>query len=143
MGRSAFRMYADAIDDPNPLYTDPDAARSAGLPDVMAPPTLLTDTFRFYGDSINESGLPTSLEQQSAGTPIRAGNSYRFFRRVHPSDVIAATRSVTRVWQKQGRSGSLTFQEVKITYRNQHDELLATNTEVVCYREPADVVEAS
>ena len=138
IGRAAFRMYADAIEDPNPLYTNSEAARNVGLPDVTAPPTLLTDTFRFYGDAINESGLPTTLEQQSVGTPIRAGNSYRFVRRFHPSDVIAATRKVTRVWRKHGRSGPLTFQEIAITYRNHRDELLAINTEVLCYREPTD-----
>ncbi len=135
IGRSAFRMYADAVEDPNPLYTIPVNARSAGLDDVIAPPTLLTDTFRFYGNSLSESGLPTALECNSPGSPIRAGNTYNFFRRVHPSDVITATRKVTRVWQKRGRSGSLIFQEVEITYRNQHEELLATNAEVLCYRE--------
>ena len=131
-------MYADAIDDPNPLYTNADAARDAGLTDVVAPPTLLTDTFRFYGDAINESGLPPALEQRSLGTPLRACNSYRFFRPVHPSDGVTATRKVTSVWQKRGRSGPLTFQEIAITYRNQHDELLAVNTEVLVYREPTD-----
>ena len=141
IGRAAFRMYADSIDDPNPLYTNPEAARTAGLKDVMAPPTLLCDTFRFYGDALDESGLPTALEQLSPGTPLRAGNSYRFLRPVHPSDVIAATRKVTRVWQKQGRSGPLAFQEVEVTYRNQRSELLAVNTEVLCYREPDENVE--
>ena len=143
IGRAAFRMYADAIDDPNPLYTNLDAARKAGLPDVMAPPTLLTDTFRIYPDGLNESGLPSALEQQSVSTPIRAGNSYRFFRRIHPSDVIAATRKVTRVWQKQGRCGSLAFQEIEISYRNQRSVLVAVNTEVVCYRESAEGGDAS
>ncbi len=138
IGRAAFRMYAGAIHDPNPLYTNPDAARSAGLEDAIAPPTLLCDTFRFYGDAIDESGLPTALDEQSSGTPLRAGNSYEFFRPVHPSDVITARRKVTRVWQKHGRSGPLTFQEVEITYRNQRCELLAVNTEVLCYREPEE-----
>ena len=78
INRAAFRMYADAINDPNLLYTNPEAARTAGLKDVMAPPTLLCDTFRFYGDAIDESGLPTALEQLSPGTPLRAGNSYQF-----------------------------------------------------------------
>ncbi len=136
IGRAAFRMYANAINDPNPLYTDSRSARSAGLKDLMAPPTLLCDTFRFYGDAIDESGLPTALAQLSPATPLRAGNSYRFLRPVHPSDVIAATRKVTRIWQKQGRSGPLAFQEVEVTYRNQRRELLAVNTEVLCYREP-------
>ena len=138
IGRAAFRMYADAVHDPNPLYTDSRAARSAGLKDVMAPPTLLCDTFRFYGHAIDESGLPTTLEQLSPGTPLRAGNSYQFFRPVLPSDVITARRKITRVWQKQGRSGPLAFQEVEITYRNQRRELLAVNTEVLCYRDPEE-----
>ena len=138
IGRAAFRMYADAVHDPNPLYTNPDAARNVYLSNVMAPPTLLTDTFRFYGDGINESGLPTALDQLSPGTPLRAGNTYRFHRPVHPDDVISATRRITRVWQKQGRSGPLTFQEVEITYRNQHNELLAVNTEVLLYRDHAN-----
>ena len=136
ISRAAFRIYADAINDPNPLYTNPEAARSAGLEDVMAPPTLLCDTFRTYGDALDESGLPLALQQQqSPETPLRAGNSYRFVRPVHPSDVIAARRKITRVRQKQGRSGPLVFQEVEITYRNQKNELLAINTEVLCYRE--------
>ena len=42
-------MYANAINDQNLFYTNPDAARIASLKDVMAPPTLLCDTFRFYG----------------------------------------------------------------------------------------------
>ena len=134
-------MYADAVQDPNPLYTDSRAARTAGLKGVMAPPTLLCDTFRTYGDAISESGLPTALEQLSPGTPLRAGNSYRFFRPVLPSDVITARRKITRVWQKQGRSGPLAFQEVEVTYRNQRRELLAVNTEVLCYREPEENVE--
>ena len=138
IGRAAFRMYADAIGDPNPLYTDPEAARRVGLPDVTAPPTLLTDTFRFYGDELNESGLPSALDRLSPGTPLRAGNSYRFHRPLHPDDIITATRKVTRAWQKQGRSGSLTFQEVEITYRNHQNELLATNTEFLLYRDPTE-----
>ena len=141
IGRAAFRMYADAINDQNPLYTNPDAARIAGLKDVMAPPTLLCDTFRFYGHEIDETGLPSALAQLSPGTPLRAGNSYQFLRPVHPSDVITARRKVTRIWQKQGRSGPLAFQEVEVTYRNQRRELLAVNTEVLCYREPEENVE--
>ena len=135
IGRATFRMYADAIGDPNPIYTNSEAARSDGLPDVMAPPTLLTDTFRFYGDNINERGLPSTLERQLPGTPLRAGNRYRFYHPVHPSDVMTATRKVIRVWQKHGRSGPLTFQEIEITFRNQHNELLAVNTEVLLYRD--------
>ncbi len=40
VGREKIREFADAIDDPNPIYRDRDAARSAGHADVIAPPTF-------------------------------------------------------------------------------------------------------
>lgn len=41
VGREMIRKFADAIDDPDPLYRDPAAARAAGYADVLAPPTFL------------------------------------------------------------------------------------------------------
>ncbi len=40
VGREKIREFADAIGDPNPVYRDADAARAAGHPDVIAPPTF-------------------------------------------------------------------------------------------------------
>ncbi|MEE1930930.1 MaoC family dehydratase N-terminal domain-containing protein [Streptomyces sp. TRM 70351] len=40
VGREKIREFAEAIGDPNPAYTDPDAARALGHPDVIAPPTF-------------------------------------------------------------------------------------------------------
>lgn len=40
VGREKIREFADALNDPNPIYRDPDAARAAGHPDVIAPPTF-------------------------------------------------------------------------------------------------------
>jgi acyl dehydratase len=40
VGREKIREFADAINDPNPLYRDAAVARSLGHPDVIAPPTF-------------------------------------------------------------------------------------------------------
>ena len=40
VGREKIREFADAINDPNPVYRDPEAARALGHPDVIAPPTF-------------------------------------------------------------------------------------------------------
>ncbi|MGH3994922.1 MAG: FAS1-like dehydratase domain-containing protein [Pseudonocardiaceae bacterium] len=40
VGREKIREFADAIGDPDPVYRDPSAARAAGHPDVIAPPTF-------------------------------------------------------------------------------------------------------
>lgn len=52
VGREHIRAFADAINDPDPVYRDPQAARAAGHPDVIAPPTFLTVLgFRFGAES--------------------------------------------------------------------------------------------
>jgi acyl dehydratase len=40
VGREKIREFADAVNDPNPVYRDPAAARAAGHDDVIAPPTF-------------------------------------------------------------------------------------------------------
>jgi acyl dehydratase len=40
VGREKIREFADAIKDSSPLHRDPDAAKAAGHPDVIAPPTF-------------------------------------------------------------------------------------------------------
>ena len=40
VGRAKIAEFATAIGDPDPVYRDADAARAAGHPDVIAPPTF-------------------------------------------------------------------------------------------------------
>ena len=91
VGREHVRQFAEAIGDPNPLYRDRDAARAAGHPDVIAPPTFLTTLmFRFAGDSPLADpalGLDYSLV-------VHGEQSFTLHRPVHVGDVL---RSVQRV----------------------------------------------
>jgi acyl dehydratase len=41
VSREKIKEFADAIGDANPVYLDPEAAKVAGHPDVIAPPTFL------------------------------------------------------------------------------------------------------
>jgi acyl dehydratase len=40
VAREKIREFADAVNDPNPVYRDPGAAQALGYPDVIAPPTF-------------------------------------------------------------------------------------------------------
>ena len=40
VGRAKIAEFAAALGDPDPVYLDPAAARAAGHPDVIAPPTF-------------------------------------------------------------------------------------------------------
>lgn len=59
VGREKIRDFAVAIGDHNPVYLDTDAAKAAGYPDVIAPPTFLTVLgFRFAAEGpIADPGL--------------------------------------------------------------------------------------
>ncbi len=93
VGREHVRQFADALGDPNPLYRDREAARAAGHPDVVAPPTFLTVlAYRFAADSplVDPAlGLDYSLV-------VHGEQHFTFTRPVHVGDVL---RSVSRVEQ--------------------------------------------
>ncbi|MFC4033009.1 MaoC family dehydratase N-terminal domain-containing protein [Streptomyces polygonati] len=82
VGREKIREFAEAIGDDNPVYTDPDAAKALGYPDVIAPPTFaFTITYKAAGVVISdpELGLDYSRvvhgDQKFAYTrPVRAGD---------------------------------------------------------------------
>ena len=133
-GRASFRQYALAIGDFNPLYTDRDFARSHGLSDVMAPPTLVCDTWQFADSDIDDEGRQIALKDELGMGGLRAGNAYEFFQPVHPGDIVTAKRKTKDVYEKIGRSGRLLFWEVETSYYNQRDDLLATNVETMFLR---------
>jgi acyl dehydratase len=74
--------FADAIGDPSPLYRDTAAARAAGFPDVIAPPTFaIVISMASSGSAIADPGLNLNYamvvhgEQRFTCTrPITAGD---------------------------------------------------------------------
>ena len=82
VGREKIREFAEAIGDANPAYTDPEAAKALGHPDVIAPPTFVfAITFKAAGQVVADPqlGLDYSRvvhgDQKFAYTrPVRAGD---------------------------------------------------------------------
>jgi len=82
VGREKIREFAVAIGDPNPAYSDPEAAKALGHLDVIAPPTFVfAVTYEAAGVVVQdpELGLDYSRvvhgDQRFAYTrPVRAGD---------------------------------------------------------------------
>lgn len=135
LGRAAFRYFALAVGDDNPLYTDPEYARAHGYRDVVAPPTLICETNQYANLPRGEDGYAGhfwSIEVPGARL-VRGGNDYTFHQPVHPDDVITATWRIQDVTEKAGK----VFVLSRATYTNQHGELLAVNDETLVYVRPA------
>jgi acyl dehydratase len=82
VGREKIREFADAIGDGSPVYRDAEAAKAAGYPDVIAPPTFpVIVSFRASGELITDPDLGIDYsrvvhgEQRFVYTrPVRAGD---------------------------------------------------------------------
>lgn len=117
VSRVKIAEFAAAIGDPNPVYRDPAAARQAGYPDVIAPPTFAVVLV-----------LPSTLAAARGAVPA-AGSSaivhveqhFRYARPIRAGDVLHAETTVTRVQDMRGTT--------VITTRT---EILAADGEPVC-----------
>ena len=82
VGRAKIAEFATAIGDPSPLYRDVEAARAAGHPDVIAPPTFaivvsLGAANVVLGDpgvSLDYSRVVHGEQRFAHHRPIRAGD---------------------------------------------------------------------
>ncbi|KIF68470.1 hypothetical protein HY68_07195 [Streptomyces sp. AcH 505] len=82
VGREKIREFAEAVGDPNPAYTDQDAAKALGHSDVIAPPTFpFAITFKAAGDVIADPQLGLDFSRVVHGDqkfaysrPVRAGD---------------------------------------------------------------------
>lgn len=93
------REFAEAVGDLNPLYLDPDAARQAGYPDVIAPPTFC---MHLRGGKV----LPeVPLEPGLAS--LHAGQELEFNDEIYAGRTYTVVARLAEVYEKTGRSGPL------------------------------------
>ncbi|GAA5153300.1 MULTISPECIES: MaoC family dehydratase N-terminal domain-containing protein [Amycolatopsis] len=98
VGREKIREFADAIGDDNPVYRDPEAARAAGHPDVIAPPTFLT--------VINLAAINTIVADPELGLDysrmVHGDQSFRYTRPVCAGDRLRLTTFVEDIMTRAG-----------------------------------------
>ncbi|SFB81914.1 MaoC family dehydratase N-terminal domain-containing protein [Streptomyces aidingensis] len=82
VGREKIREFAEAIGDAHPAYTDPEAAKQLGHPDVIAPPTFVfAITYRAAFEVVSDPELGLDYSRVVHGDqrfvysrPVRAGD---------------------------------------------------------------------
>lgn len=82
VGREKIREFAQAVGDANAVYTDTEAAKVLGYPDVIAPPTFVFSlTFQAAGQVIEDPRLGLDYSRVVHGDqkfayarPVRAGD---------------------------------------------------------------------
>ena len=136
LGRASIRKFAVSIGDHNPLYTDQEYAGKSKYGGIIAPPTLVCETWQYLPTELDPQGSPVDRPRLHLGTEIRGGHEYTFLRPVRPEDVITGRWKVADIRERAGRTGKLTFLVMEITYSNQHGEDVAINKETIIFRSP-------
>jgi len=95
--RNDIRRFAAAIGDPNPLYTDREAAKAAGYTDVIAPPTFLISASTGGGDGgfIREPELGLNFAMV-----VHGEQSFAFSRPVQAGDVLTMEQRIADITAK-------------------------------------------
>lgn len=117
--RGAIFNFVQAIGDANPAYHDEAAARKTGYGTLIAPPTFLRCM------RLVQPELPFDLPFERL---LDGGSDWEYFQLVRAGDQITAVGRVSDISERSGRVGLMVFIKTMITYRNQFDEIAATQT---------------
>ncbi len=115
--KGAIIRFAQAIGDPNPLWSDEAEARRTCVGGLVAPPTFLRSA------PVERPELPFEMPFERL---LDGGSDWEYFEPVRPGDVITSTAQIENISERSGRLGLMVFILTKITYTNQFGHLVAT-----------------
>lgn len=138
LGAAAFRYFALAVGDDEPIYVDAQAARAAGYDDVVAPPTFVCETNQYLHRPPDEEGyIGHSWDLPVSGCRmVRGGHEYEFGRPVRGDDVLTVVWRIDDIVEKTSSSGrGMLLVTSTATYTAQDGAFLARNRETMIYQE--------
>jgi acyl dehydratase len=98
VGREKIREFAESIGDAHPAYTDPEAARALGYPDVIAPPTFVfAITFVAAGQVIRDPELGLDYSRV-----VHGDQKFSYRRPVRAGDLLAVTSTIETIRSMAG-----------------------------------------
>ncbi|HCA87047.1 MAG TPA: hypothetical protein DEQ61_17130 [Streptomyces sp.] len=93
VGRAKIREFAEAVGDTNPVYTDTDAAKALGHPDVIAPPTFVfAITFQAARQVVDDPQLGLDYSRV-----VHGDQKFSYTRPVRAGDRLSVTTSIEAV----------------------------------------------
>ena len=104
--QGAIIKFAQAIDDPNPLWSDEKAARSGPYGGIIAPPTFLRSLGQVRADFPFEMPFDRALD---------GGSEWEYFFPIRPGDKITAIATILDINEREGRLGTMTVSYTHLT----------------------------
>jgi acyl dehydratase len=128
--KGRIREFAAAIMESNPVYFDEAAARAAGHPALLAPPTFGFTIGILHPRPFDFESMGVRLEQI-----LHAEQKFVYLAPIYAGDVIRVRGQISDVFEKKG--GKLQFIATTTVARNQHDHVVLEMTSLVACRSEA------
>ncbi len=114
--KNAIRRFAEALGDPNPIYVDEAAARAAGYPSLVAPPT-------FPVSLASNERFRHSLDLGTRNI-LHGEQSFEYARPIVAGDRITVRSKVADVQERAGASGPMDVIVIEDEGRDDKNELV-------------------
>ena len=130
--RGAIRRYAQAIEDPNPLYNDAEYAKKSKYGELICPSG-------FWGQRVEPASLAASLfsrvrEISGRATGMDNGGEIEFMLPVRAGDILTSVTKVADMYEEIGRSGNrLLLCIFETTHINQNGDTVAKSQQRAMY----------
>lgn len=116
--KSMVRRFAQAIEDPNPLWQDEEYAKRTGSGGILVPPEFFCTSMMSGGGCRPEVPLPYDRI-------LDGGGDWEFLLPVEAGDTITSSSKLVELREKQGKSGKMLFLTFETLHKNQRNELVA------------------
>jgi acyl dehydratase len=118
VSRVKIAEFAEAIGDPNPLFRDRAVARSAGYPDVIAPPTFgIAVATAASGKAVADPGLGLNYAMV-----VHGEQRFEYSRPLHAGDLVTAQSTISGIREV----GSITMLTTETQIRTVDGEHVCT-----------------
>lgn len=144
--KGSIKRFADAVDDPNPLYWDEEYAAKSRYGSIIAPPGFFGWlvklprglTFQRPTDISDPPEVTENMREALAkagyGRVLDGGIEYEFFQPVRAGDVLSAKSVIKDITGREGKTGNMAFVITETTYLNQSGETVAKSSATAIYR---------
>lgn len=105
--------WARSVGESDPRFTDPDH------PEFQAHPT-------YTASLVSRRVLPEDFPKIGGPRGIDGGKAVTVLRPIRPGDQLKASATIADIYEKTGRSGTMTFIVQRMSFVNQDDEPVST-----------------
>ena len=124
--KGMIKKFAQAIEDPNPLWQDEEYARKSRYGGLIAPPGFI-----YAIDS--EELIKYMVSLNPYDHLLNGGTEAEYYQPITPGDVITVTIKIGDIHEREGKTGSKVFVTFESVYKNQKHELVAKCRNIAVY----------